>query len=123
MPLAHAYYGIADIFGRQNAIDLNAGVQLQLLPALSASLRGHAFWQASLHDSHYQVNGAAWPAGLLPAERRDPWSGLELDLILSYRFNPEFQLELGLSHFLPGSGLSAAAVPLSFGYLQGLWQF
>lgn len=123
MPLAHAYYGIADIFGRQNAMDLHAGVQLQLLPALSASLRGHAFWQASLQDSHYQVNGTAWPIGLLPGERQDPWSGLELDLLLNYRFSPAFQLELGLSHFVPGSGLAGTAAPLSFGYLQGLWQF
>lgn len=122
-PLSHAYYGLADLLGRQNALDLYTSIQLKIQPELTASLYTHGFWRPSLQDSHYLVNGKPWPVGLLSVDSASAWTGLEMDFILNYRFSPEFQLELGFSYFIPGNGLIADTPQLSFGYLQGLWQF
>lgn len=121
-PLGHAYYGYADVLGRQNAVDLQAGFGLTPWPQLSLSLRAHQFLRASASDDVYGVGGAVFRSG-------DRGSSLDLgseaDLVLSYKADRHLSFEAGYSHYFPGGFIaeSGAAAGLDFGYLSTSYVF
>lgn len=121
-PLGHAYYGIADLLGRQNAIDLQTGLSLTPLPGLSASLRAHQFLRASTVDDVYGVGGAALRSG---DKSLSPALGTELDLILNYKADSHLSFEAGYSHVFPGAFMaeSGPAEGLDFAYLSTSYVF
>lgn len=121
-PLGHAYYGIADLLGRQNAIDLQTGLSLTPLPGLSASLRAHQFLRASTVDDVYGVGGAALRSG---NKSLSPALGTELDLILNYKADSHLSFEAGYSHVFPGAFMaeSGPAEGLDFAYLSTSYVF
>jgi len=98
-PLGHAYYGYADFVGRQNAIDLSAGVTLTPIGKLSLGVTGHFMWLDEPADALYNAGGAVVRPGLPGA---DPFIGTEIDLTATYKFDRHLAAEVGYAHFFTG---------------------
>ncbi len=114
-PTAHGTLGYADIVGRQNMTDLNAGVALN--PAHKWRLRvdGYSFWRASVNDALYDKRGAVVRQGFPGSSRK---TGDEADATVRYQFDRHTTILLGYSHFFPGKFLKQAGPhePLDFVY-------
>ncbi|MBC7783632.1 MAG: alginate export family protein [Burkholderiales bacterium] len=104
-PLGHAYFGYADVIGRQNIIDIHPGVQFTLLKdkdyAKLVKLRAdyHLFMRASTDDALYGVTGAV--------QRADTGSdssdvGSEIDVLLDWQYDRHLSFYAGYSHFFAG---------------------
>ncbi|CAN5447103.1 alginate export family protein [soil metagenome] len=110
-PTTHAFFGQADVIGRQNIIDAHGGVELQLLEnaryAKKLSLRAdqHFFWRADTSDALYATNAGAASApqstGISRAAggSNRAYVGSELDLILSWQMDRHVSGYIGYSHF------------------------
>ncbi len=121
-PLGHAYYGFMDFVGRQNAVDLSAGVSIAPTSDLTIVVTGHAFWRASKADALYNAGGGVVRAGALSNDRE---IGQEIDLIVRYSLDAHTTLEGGYSHFFPGGFLSesGSADDMDWIYLQIAYRF
>ena len=104
-PLAHAYLGYADVVGRQNVIDLYAGVDLNLLAGerrfakkLALQPTVHGLWRASDDDSIYTIGGGVGRGG---GDAR--YVGTELDLLLNWQIDRHFSSYAGFSYVIPGA--------------------
>ncbi|QDT39992.1 hypothetical protein Pan241w_00450 [Gimesia alba] len=97
-PLGHAYWGIIDNLTGQNLYDYS--LQLNAKPSKKVGLVGafHWFEKATANDYLYNVAGA--PIGTTGGSRD---IGQELDLIGTYTFNPNFNIQAGYSWFWYGS--------------------
>lgn len=124
-PLSHAYYGLADVLGRQNAIDARLGVSFVPWERLTAKVDAHSFWRASAQDAVYSAAGTVFRA----AEDSDSnHLGEELDLTLHYAVDSHLSFLAGYSCFWPDaslgtSGTAGTALPLNFGYAQTAYVF
>ncbi len=98
-PLGHAYLGYIDVVGRQNILDLSAGVSLTPFKKLTVSLTGHVFRRAEVNDALYNAGAAVVRAGA-PGTSRDV--GGEIDLVVKYKLDRHTLLMVGYSHFFPG---------------------
>lgn len=122
LPLAHAYHGFADAFGRSNIIDFSGGLSLKPFKPLLIKLDAHYLMRASATDAMYGVTGAASRAGdagsTLPL-------GIEFDLTAKYKLGRHSALQFGLSHLIPGSfiGESGQSNGITFAYLQSIYTF
>lgn len=96
-PLGHAYWGIIDNLSGQNLYDWS--LQLNAKPTKKVGLVGafHWFEKATTNDYLYNVAGA--PTGTLGGSRD---IGQEFDLIGTYTFNPNFNIQAGYSWFWYG---------------------
>lgn len=97
-PLGHAYWGIIDNLTGQNLYDYS--LQLNMKPSKKVSLVGafHWFEKATSNDVLYNVAGA--PIGTTGGSRD---IGQEFDMIATYNFNPNFNIQAGYSWFWYGS--------------------
>lgn len=97
-PLGHAYWGIIDNLTGQNLYDYS--LQMNLKPAKKLDFVGafHWFEKATSNDFLYNVAGA--PVGTTGGSRD---IGQELDMIATYTFNPNFNIQAGYSWFWYGS--------------------
>lgn len=98
-PLGHAYLGYADFVGRQNIVDLSAGVKFSPAPKLTFAVDGHLFYRAEDADAFYNAGGGVVRAGGGSGEEE---IGSEIDLTLSYAWNKFFATSLGYSRFFAG---------------------
>lgn len=105
-PLAHNYDGYADHVGRQNIIDVNAGVSFKPVKKLTARVAGHLFWRASDNDALYNASGSVLLAGGLATDR---FVGSEIDVTLKYKLNDYTYLMFGYSRFFTGDFIKTAA--------------
>jgi hypothetical protein len=121
-PLGHAYYGLIDQLGRQNALDLKGSIGAKPLPELSLSLDGHAFWRASNQDDVYGVAGTV---ARKAATGQDSFLGFEADLIANWKWDSHFSTQAGLMVFLPGGFYTQAGISSlqTFAYLQTQYNF
>ncbi len=107
-PLGHAYWGIIDNLAGQNLNDYAIQVTAKPDPKLTLLSAIHWFNLDRNTDKLYNVAGA--PQGVVGSGSN---VGQELDLIGTYAFNPNFDVQLGYSWFwygthitAPGSGLN-----------------
>lgn len=98
-PLGHAYYGFMDFVGRQNAVDLNGGVNFKPFERTTVHASAHYFLRADTNDALYNAGGGVVRAGGLSDERE---IGTEIDLVGKYAFDAHTTLEVGYSHFFAG---------------------
>lgn len=107
-PLGHAYWGIIDNLSGQNLYDYS--LQMNLKPAKKIDFVGafHWFEKATSNDFLYNVAGA--PVGTLGGSRD---IGQELDMIATYTFNPNFNIQAGYSWFWYGSFAGTNIPPLN----------
>lgn len=104
-PLGHAYWGIIDNFSGQNLMDY--AVQTKVSPSKKLSLvtAYHIFNKASSGDAIYNIVGA--PLGPVGSDRH---IGNELDMIATYKFNPNLQVQAGYSWFWYGDAVNTTAL-------------
>jgi hypothetical protein len=104
-PLAHKYFGFADLVGRQNIQDFNVQYTLKPTSKLSTQLWWHVFHLDQARDSLYNANGVAIRTDATGAAGRNV--GQELDLTALYVVNPHMDVLMGYSHFYAGSFVKA----------------
>ena len=119
-PLGHAYLGYIDTVGRQNAIDLNAGLTVKPLKKLTVRLTGHLFWRADTDDALYDAGGAVVRAGALGNDRE---IGSEIDLVLKYAFDRHLSTQLGYSYFFAGDFINQSGADDDIGFFHMTVQF
>ncbi len=100
-PLGHAYFGHADVLGRQNL--LAGRVEASIKPAKNLTLHAwyHMFWRADDNDAVYNVGGGvlrAVPVGGLS----DTEIGSELDVRLLYKIDRHWTAFAEWAHFFTG---------------------
>ena len=101
-PLGHAYFGIADLIGRQNAIDLHLGPSWRPRPGVKVDLAAHSFWADSTGDAIYNAGGGVLrPGGSYDSD----WIGAELDLSVSWRVDRHMTASAGYAHLFPGDAI------------------
>lgn len=121
-PLGHAYLGTMDFIGRQNVIDVSAGMSVNPTQRLTVKLVGHLFWRASDDDAVYNPGGGVVRAGSL-SDRSEV--GQEIDLTGTFAVTRHLTLEGGYSHFLAGDVIedSGPDEDVDWLYLQALYRF
>lgn len=121
-PLAHAYYSINDVLGRQNASSIHLGLAFTPLEKLKLKLKLHQFFRSSSQDDLYTVSGSLFRA----SQNNDQLNiGLAFDGILSYALSANLSTELGYSQFIPGAFIAetGTAETLHFVYLSSTYHF
>ena len=113
-PLAHAYFGYADVIARQNVVAAHLGAELRLAERTNLSLTGHVLRLHDGDDALYGVNGAPSRTGL---GSRDV--GQEVDLYVSHDWNAQLSSYAGYSHVFAGDGIAASGADedIDFFYL------
>ncbi len=116
-PLGHAYNGYMDFIGRQNIVDLSAGVSFKPCDNTTVKLAGHWFWRASSDDALYNAGGGVLRAGSLGSEEE---VGQEIDAVVTHKLNRHTTIEGGYSHFFAGDFLeeSGTAEDVDWLYFQ-----
>jgi hypothetical protein len=101
-PLGHAYFGIIDAVGRQNAIDLSAGAGLAFSPTWSGAFDVHQFWLESSSDALYNAGGGVvLPGGT--SSSRDV--GTELDVTVKHNVGSHVVASAGYGYLFAGSAV------------------
>ena len=97
-PLGHAYWGIIDNLSGQNLI--NYSLQASVKPTNKLTLVGAFHWFELENNNDVMYNVAGAPVGM-PNTGSD--IGEEFDMIATYKFNPNFDVQLGYSWFWYGT--------------------
>lgn len=121
-PLGHAYFGFMDLIGRQNIMDLSAGVSAKPHKKLLVRADFHAFWRASDSDSVYNAGGGVLRP-TTPGASDDV--GYELDLTAKYTVDRHLTLQGGYSHFFTGDYFTdtGADEDIDWIYFQAVYKF
>ena len=110
VPLNHAYWGIIDNLSGQNLNDIALQGTIKPHAKLTGLAAVHWFSQVTASDNVYNVAGG--PVGGLNTGKN---LGQELDLIATYAYNPNFDVQFGYSWFWYGSHFSGANADLTPG--------
>ena len=114
-PLGHAYFGWADVQGRQNVFAVHVGASAKLTPKTIVKAVAHTFRKLERNDAFYFVNGA--PSAAQPSGRE---IAQEVDLHFKHAINSRAHLYGGYSYVFAGDGLRE---DVSFYYLGAGWTF
>jgi len=116
-PLGHAYFGIMDVVGRQNVIDVSPSVTSHPWSGATLKLSGHVFRRAQREDALYNAGGMVVRPGA-PGTSRDV--GEEVDVVLGQRFGRHVTAEIGYGHFFPGTFIeqTGSHEAIDFFYVQ-----
>lgn len=107
VPLNHAYWGIIDNFAGQNLNDIAVQGTIKPHAKLTALAAMHWFSLDEAADRIYNVAGA--PVGTATGTGTD--LGQELDLIATYAYNPNFDIQFGYSWFWYGNRVISNTSP------------
>lgn len=118
----HGPYGISDLFRWQNMVELAPSLDIALHPALSVRLEHHTYWLAETADDWVNSSGKVLREGLASASR---YAGQEVSAIATWTPHALFEIEGGLSFFVPGRFMrqTGDVKGASFGYLSGAFKF
>ena len=122
-PLGHAYFGHADLFGRQNIIDLSTGLEMQLTSDVRFRSVLHLFWRDEENDALFSAGGGRFiAAGAAPGES---YIASEIDLNLAWQINRNLDLDLGYSYVFAEDVARGAGADddLKFSYAQFTFKF
>lgn len=121
-PLGHAYHGYMDLIGRQNIIDISAGVSFKPHKKFLVKLDFHNFTRTEDSDSVYNAGGGVLRA-TAPGASDDV--GQELDLTIKYTVDRHLTLQGGYSHFFAGDYFTdtGADEDIDFYYFQAVYKF
>ena len=104
-PSGHGKFGVVDIIGRQNIVDINPGVALtffkneRFADQLSLAIDYRQFWRQSNRDAVYTSSGTV----LRTADGSGPYAiGGELDIELRWQIDKHTSAYMGYAHFFAG---------------------
>ncbi len=115
-PLGHAYFGIADVIGRQNIVDTSLGLTWKPQSALTLNAAAHSFGTDSSQDAIYSAGGGVVRAGNAYSSSR---IGLEADFSGRWQAGRHVAVDFGYAHFFPESAIkqSGPSEEIDFLYL------
>jgi hypothetical protein len=117
-PTNHLHFGLMDAFSWSNIHDIAFHLSAKPGAKLTTSLDFHLFWLADTADTWRRANAttAVRPANAAASN----YAGSELDLLMAYVINSNFNVTLGYSHFFAGTYLSdtGAGSDADFVYLM-----
>jgi len=121
-PLGHAYNGYMDLIGRQNIIDISAGVSFKPHKKVLVKADFHHFIRSNDSDSVYNAGGGILRATALGASDE---VGQEIDITLKYMVDRHLTLQGGYSHFFAGDFFSDTGLSqdIDFFYFQAVYKF
>lgn len=121
-PLGHAYLGMTDTVGRQNVLDVSAGVHYGTPKDLRIALAAHSFRLADASDALYNAGGGVVRPGGASSSRS---VGEEVSLQLRRDLSENLALEVGYARFLAGDVIedSGPDEDIGFFYTQLLLRF
>jgi Alginate export len=121
-PLGHAYNGYMDLIGRQNIIDLSAGVSFKPHKKILVKADFHNFTRAQSADSVYNAGGGVLRATAAGASDS---VGQEIDLTAKYLVDRHLTLQGGYSHFFTGDYFTdtGADEDIDWVYFQVVYNF
>jgi len=103
-PLGHAYWGIIDNFSGQNLLDFGLSASVKPTKKLTFLTAWHAFRAANAADNLYNIAGAPFA---MAAGERD--LGSEVDMVATYGFSKNVNVQLGYSWFFYGDAVDQSA--------------
>ncbi|TXT37586.1 MAG: hypothetical protein FD138_632, partial [Planctomycetota bacterium] len=104
-PLNHAYWGIIDNLSGQNLNDIGLQATVKPHAKFTGLAAMHWFNRTTTADTVYNVAGGPVATKAALAGNGNN-IGQELDLIGTYNYNPNFDVQAGYSWFWYGSALS-----------------
>lgn len=118
----HGPYGISDLFRWQNMVEVAPTLDIALHPALSVRIEHHTYWLAETADDWVNSSGKVLREGRASASR---YAGQEVSAIATWAPHDLFEIEGGLSHFIPGKFMrqTGDVKGATFGYLSGAFKF
>jgi Alginate export len=121
-PLGHAFNGYMDLIGRQNIIDVSAGVSFKPHKKVLVKADFHSFTRSSDDDSVYNAGGGVLRATTAGASDT---VGQEIDFTVKYFVNRNLTLSSGYSHFFTGDYFSdtGSDEDVDFFYFQAQYKF
>lgn len=121
-PLGHAYNGFMDLIGRQNIMDVSAGVSFKPHKKFLVKADFHNFTRAEDADSVYNAGGGILRA---TAPGASDSVGQEIDITLKYSVDRHLTLQGGYSHFFAGDFFTdtGADEDIDFYYFQAVYKF
>ncbi|MDQ8186496.1 alginate export family protein [Pelagicoccus sp. SDUM812002] len=121
-PLGHAYFGIADVIGRQNILDTSFGLAWKPQSKLTLNLAAHSFWSDSSNDAIYNPGGGVVRAGNVYSSSRIGW---EADLSGRWQIGRHLAVDFGYAHFFPESAIeqSGPSEEIDFFYLGSVFTY
>lgn len=105
-PTNHLHYGLMDAFSWSNSHDIAFHLSAKPTTKLTTSLDFHLFWLADTADTWRRANATTAVRPVNAAASN--YAGSELDLLMAYAINTNFNVTLGYSHFFAGTYLSDA---------------
>jgi hypothetical protein len=93
------YFGELSPVGPTNIISVNPRVAAKLMPTITASLAGMAYWRYARGDGVYDIPGNLIRA---PGSATARFIGKEVEGTLAWQATPELELSTSLSAFDPG---------------------
>ncbi len=121
-PLGHAYNGYMDLIGRQNIMDLSAGVSFK--PHKKIFVKGdfHNFTRSESADSVYNAGGGVLRSTVAGASDQ---VGQEVDLTVKFLVDRHMTLQSGYSHFFAGNYFTdtGSDEDIDFYYFQVSYKF
>lgn len=109
-PLNHAYWGIIDNLSGQNLQDIALQATIKPHKKVTGLAAMHWFDRANSGDTAYNVAGAPVVSRAVAAGQGSDNLGQELDLIATYAYNPNFDIQAGYSWFWYGGFFNGLAV-------------
>lgn len=121
-PLGHAYFGIADVIGRQNIVDTSAGISWRPKQKLNVKFAVHSFQVDAVADAIYNPGGGVVRAGGSFDSKSIGW---ETDATLKWSLARQIAVDAGYAHFFPESAIdqSGPAEDIDFLYLGASYVF
>jgi len=101
-PPQYLFLGHMYLFGRENILDLNPGLTLNLREDLTLSAAEHVFWRQNTNDAVYDLNDHVVRA---VDSSHAASVGNEFDLNLFWQINRHLSAYAGYAHFFAGSFL------------------
>ncbi len=121
-PLGHAYFGIADVIGRQNTVDTSLGLTWKPQSKLTLNVAAHSFWTDSSQDAIYNAGGGVVRAGNAYSSSRIGW---EADFSGRWQVGRHVAVDSGYAHFFPESAIkqSGPFEEIDFFYLGSVFTY
>lgn len=122
-PTGHAITGIMDLYSLQNIEDLRLNFSVKPAPKFNVFASYRGVWLATSSDYFYLANQAPRTGGtpgagngytLNPTFSR--FVGTEADLVLTYNFTSDLQIQGGYGHFFVGDYVKESLSAPNFGH-------